>query len=66
MGGPKPVKPAPAPAIPTTSDPAANEAAKKARQAELKAGGHQSTILTGALGLSETAEKIKKRTLLGG
>ena len=64
MGGPpRAPKPDPAPKLPSVSDPAVADAARKKRVTEANSRGRKSTILTGTSGFEETS--LKKKTLLG-
>jgi len=60
-----PSAPAPAPATPTVDDKAVRDAIDRSRAAEAGSGGRQSTMLTGAGGISIGMEKLQKKKLLG-
>lgn len=62
--GPKPPKVDPPPPVPQVTDPAVEDAARRARQAEGKRKGRRSTLLTGGQGVTEDAN-VAKKTLLG-
>ena len=64
-GGSGPSAPAPAPETPKVDDKAVRDTIDKQRAAEGGAQGRESTMLTGAQGVSIGMEKLQKKKLLG-
>ena len=64
-GGGGPAAPTPAPETPKVDDKAVKDAIDKQRAAEGGAQGRESTMLTGAQGVSIGMEKLQKKKLLG-
>jgi len=64
FGGSNPAV-APAPVLPTVTDPEVEEAKRKERELALRRKGRSTTLLTGPAGLTDDPTSQKK-TLLGG